>query len=75
MTFRAYVIHVGPRGEPRLTFGAMAESVSRAVEQYIDLAEVNEEVQAIPLRDEPMPLKLVRHELQTGQMREVMNHG
>ena len=55
---RAFRILIGQRGSPRLDFACMAPDSTTAVMQHIDLAEVSERVEAVPVRaamQEPKP--------------------
>lgn len=51
----AFVVTVGPRGNPRLHFEAIGTDSCSVVAQHADLAEVGERVQALPLIGEPLP--------------------
>ena len=71
MTLRPYRILIGCRGEPRLDFGCMAESSARAFDQYVDLAEVGERCEVIPVTSTPFAVTAKRQELECAALRAV----
>lgn len=63
---RPYTVNVGQRGNPRLSFGAMARSSMEAVMQHECLAERGERVEAIPVRAE---VDAAQHQLEQARLR------
>lgn len=70
-----YVVNIGERGNPRLSFTVMARSSSEAQEQHECLAEVEERVEALPVDDAgkvvTFPRLVAQNALECAELRDV----
>lgn len=72
MPLTPFTINVGARGNPRLSFGAMATDAIAAQLAHLCLAEVGERVEAIPVRQgESFAIQSARHQLAQAELRDV----
>lgn len=73
---KPFLIRVGPRGAPRLSFACMSADSFTAFDQHADLADRGERVEVLPVRrGDSFDIKAARHALETARIRESLSGG
>lgn len=65
---RPFIVNIGQRGSPRLSFACMALSSADAFNQHVDLGEVGERVEVEAVHTESFDIRAARHQLAQARL-------
>jgi hypothetical protein len=69
-----FLITIGARDNPRLSFACMAADSFSAHQQHVDLAEPGEAVRVVPVGSvEPFPVRAAKQELACAELRTAIS--